>query len=159
MAKMTLDFGQEIDILNSRELRAELDRDRGMREVLTGVRYEEAFFNSGIVGPATNIFVTPQSMVAAGRMWAIMNVGTELASNVVFRIYKTGSVASITSGAARMVAVAPASATPNIAFSKGQLALRNGDQLTIFSAGTGTINSVFITAISIPAERFGELLV
>jgi hypothetical protein len=56
-----------------------------------------------------------------------------------------------------MVANASSALTPNMSFSKGQCTLRAGEQLTVVASVS--IASVFITAISCPAERFAELLI
>ena len=163
MGIVTLDFGQQVDILNKRELQDALREDAMLRRAITGVKIEEFFSNQGL-GPNSTVpyFITPPNMVGAGLMWAVMNAGLELTSNVVSRVYKMvppGPTPTVTTGAGRCVQVAGSSATPNFAFSKGQLTLRAGEQLTFMASGAGNISSVFIAAISIPAERFAELLI
>ena len=156
-----LDFGETIDMLNARELREELATDRELRSVLTGIRYEEAFFNTNQIGAAAATFSTPVGMVAAGRMWAIMNVSAEVAASTALRIWKgvpPGNPPAAGTGLGRSVSSGTSNSQPNLQFSKGQFSLRAGDQMTII-LGSSTLLSVFITAISAPAERFGELLV
>ena len=163
MALLTLDFGQQVDILNKRELEDALRQDAALRSVIMGVKYEEAFYNVGVIGASAGFFATPVNMVAAGLMWAVMNIGLELSASQASRIYKgafpVGTTPTVGAGQLRMSSNAGASTTPNFPYSKGQLSLRHGEQLTIIPSGSANILTVFITAISIPSERFGELLV
>jgi hypothetical protein len=163
MGIVKLDFGESIDMLNARELREELATDRELRNVLTGIRQEEAFFPSGqILAQGTGaVFSTPVGMVSAGRMWAIMNVSAECAASTALRLWKgvpPGVVPAAGTGMGRSVASGTSNSQPNLQFSKGQFTLRTGEQITII-LGSSTLLSVFISAISAPAERFGELLV
>lgn len=166
MGTVKLDFGESIDMLDRRELREELDRDRDLRSILSGIRQEEVFFNTNQVGAAAT-FSTPVGMVAAGRKWAIMNVSCETAASTALRLWKgvppgnpagVGGPPAAGTGFGRSVASGTSNSQPNQQFSKGQFSLAAGDQLTII-LGSSTLLSVFITAISAPAERFGELLI
>ena len=165
MGKVKLDFGATIDILNHGELREALNEDRALRRVLTGVKSAEYFAPTSVIGAATTFFTTPAAMVGAGLMWAVMNVGAELSTAQTFRLYKgippgpAGGVPVTGTGMARAAGTSASGQVPNLTFSKGQLTLRAGEQLTLIAAGAANVLSVFITAISVPAERFGELLI
>jgi hypothetical protein len=157
MGLVKLDFGERIDVLNQRELRDALREDAELRRAVSGVKPVERWFGLAQIGAAQTVFSTPPGMVAAGYMWAVMNVGWELSAAGVARIYK-GVPSFYAAGFGRFVTQGASTTTSNAQFSKGQLMLRAEDQLTVEQVAAVNILSVYITAIEIPAERVGELL-
>lgn len=160
--KFTLDFGQTWDLLTPGEMQSILaEQDTANRAIYAGVKTVEQFFNINQIGAAQTIYSTPAGMVPSGFVWAIMNIGMELSAASSVRVYKgipqSGTAAP--TGLGRVAGVLTNFVTPNGQFSKGQLMLRAGDQLTFFPpTGPPNILSVFIVAIEVPAERIGELL-
>jgi hypothetical protein len=165
MALTTIDFGSQVDFLNKDELRAALAEDAALRRIVTGVKIEEfsAFSQqTQVAGAAVPYYTTPVNMVGGGLMWAVMTCGLEISASQASRVYKgipAGPTPTIQTGTGRVVQQTAASTTPSFAFSKGQCTLRAGEQLTFVVSGAGNILSVYIAAISCPAERFAELLV
>jgi hypothetical protein len=157
MALTTIDFGQKVDLLNKNELREALAEDARIRAAVKGVKPVDKFFNLGQIGAAQTVFSTPAGMVSSGYIWAVMNVGWELSAAGVARIYK-GIPSAYAAGVGRFVSQGASTTTSNVSFSKGQLMLRSEDQLTVEQVAAVNILSVFISAIEIPAERVGELL-
>jgi hypothetical protein len=154
---MTLELGSTVDLLNHGELRDALREDAELRAAVVGVKPMDKFFGLNVIGAAVQAFSTPPGMVAAGYMWAVMNCGIELSAAGVTRIYK-GVPGQFAAGFGRFVTQTASTATNSASFSKGQLMVRTEDQLTFQVPGAGNILSVFISAIEIPAERVGELL-
>jgi hypothetical protein len=161
MMLTTLDIGSKIDILNQHEMREVMRdaqrADAELRAALVGVKPMDKFYGVNVIGAAVQAFTTPNSMVAAGYMWAVMNMGFELSAAGVTRVYK-GSPPQFALGSGRFVGQTASTATNSLTFSKGQLMLRTEDVLTIQVPGAGNLLSVFISAIEVPAERVGELL-
>lgn len=162
MAVFTLDLGRPVDMLTKSELEEALAADAQLRAVVAGVKSVDVFFNTNQIGAGQTIFTTPPGMVASGYVWSVMNMGMELSASSTVRVYKgiPPSGTGAPNGLGRMVDVMTNFITPNAQLSKGQLILRAGDQLTFFPpTGPPNILSLFITAIEIPAERIGELLI
>lgn len=165
MSLITLTPGVQADMLTAAEVRDTLAADRALANMLTGVRTVETFYSAQQTGSGV-VFTTPSGFgPSAGHVWAVMNIGVEVSSNNGIRLYKQTwpGAGSTPAGAGRLVTVFPAQGTgvlvTNGQFAKGQLMIRQGDQLTILSAnGVVTILSVFIVSIECPAERQGELL-
>lgn len=162
MAVFTLDLGRQVDMLTKSELEEALAADAQLRAVIAGVKSTSVFYNSQQTASAT-IFTTPPQMgPAAGRVWSVMNIGLELQASVQVRVYK-GVVPPAQfspTGFGRVVGFMTAAFTPFLTYSKGQLILNTGDQLSFVTPSTGTpILSMYLTAIEIPAERIGELLI
>lgn len=163
MGRVVLDFGTEVDLLNKSELAEALAEDARLRQIVAGIKPVTYWANSGVTGGASQLYTTPQSLVASGRVWAVMNVGLELAVASQVRMYLNGDnlPAGAPAGKGRAVNLITSSAVLGSAqFSKGQLMLNAGETLTFFAnTASAFILSVFIMAISCPAERVGELLV
>lgn len=166
MAVFTLDLGRPVDMLTKSELEEALAADAQLRAVVAGVKTVETLFNINQIGASQFLFTTPPGMVAPGYIWSVMNIGLELAASSQVRVYKgipalSGSPAITPTGTGRVVDTMTSFVTPSSQFSKGQLILRGGDQLTFVSTtpASAFILSVFMVSIEIPAERIGELLI
>lgn len=154
MAKFILDFGREVDILTKGELDQSL-ADAQQRAIVAGVKAARFWANSGTIGAAQVSYSTPP-LVASGYVWAIMNIGVEMSASANCLVYLMGGANA--AGGNRFVGIMPTGGSSrSLAYSKGQLMLNTGEFLTIAPA-SGNILSVFISAIEVPAERAGELL-
>lgn len=163
MAWFNLDFGEKFETLTQAELRAELETDRAIREALTGVKNVEQFYPLSVIAPGSttgpSTYTTPAGMVPAGYKWAVMSIGAELAAAQGVRVYKGVPPTGAPQGGGRFVGQMGSAVTPGITFSKGQFTMAGGDVMTFNVLSSGNLLSLFIAAIEIPAERFGELLV
>jgi hypothetical protein len=156
---MTLDFGQTWDILTKHELSEALSEDARLRAIVAGVKPVEMWIGTGQIGAVAPIFSTtgtPPQAPTNGYIWAVMSLGLEQAPAAVLNVYK-GAPAVVGTGG-KPIARGGSANVQAFNFSKGQLWLRPGDQLT-FIPGSGNILSLFLTAIEVPAERVGELLI
>jgi hypothetical protein len=159
MAIVTLDFGSKMDMLNKQELAEALAEDARLRAVVAGVKPTEIFIGPGIIGTPATIFSTtgtPPQAPTNGYIWAVMAIGCDLSTGASLTVYK-GTPAAVQLGA-KLVARGGSANAQAFNFSKGQLWLRPGDQLT-FIPGAGNLLSVYLNAIEVPAERAGELLI
>lgn len=159
----TLDFGQQVDLLNKQELADALADDARLRSIVAGVKQGEMWINSGAPGMGTTFYTSTGAVPqcpAAGYLWAVMNLGVELSAASNLRLYKSANPQTSTQvGNGRGIATTTASqGLQNFPFSKGQFTLKTGDVFTLVPV-TGAINilSIFMAYIEIPAERQGEL--
>jgi hypothetical protein len=159
MAKVTLDFGQTWDILTKHELSEALAEDARLRAIVAGVKPVEMFLGTGILGAAATIFSTsggsPQAP-ANGYLWAVMQIAVDLSASAALNVYK-GTPAAAAAGSRPVMHNGNANVQIG-SFSKGQVWMRPGDQFTFIPA-SGNLLSIFMTAIEVPAERVGELLI
>lgn len=162
-----IDFGAKVDMLTKDELAEALAEDARLRAVVTGVKAGELWLNtSSLQGQGTVVATlgggSPQAP-AQGFVWAVMNIGLELATSSQVRVYKgvpshyaVGAVAP--DGSGRLVTTMQSFITPSAQFSKGQLTMKAADYLTLVAVtGGSNILSVFLSYIEVPAERQGEL--
>lgn len=158
MPRFVLDFQSEIETLNKTELADALE-DARLRAVVSGVKLSRPFWNVGAIGANAASFQTPVNMVQSGYVWTIMAIGIELSASAAVRAYY-GNYSGTINGANRLAATwgANTAASWN-SFSKGQLMLPAGEQITLVPAAAQFILSVQLVAIEIPAERIGELLI
>lgn len=157
MAKVVLDFGTEIDMLSKGELQEALAEDARLRSIVAGVKSAEFWANAGVIGAAQATYTTPVNMIGNGYVWAIMAAGCEPSAAGGVKVIKQNYSGSV-NGFNRVVGQLNNVASVSYAsWSKGQLMLRAGDVLT-FAPASGNVLSVWLSAIEIPAERIGELL-
>lgn len=172
MAKVVLDFGTTVDMLNKDELQEALAEDARLRALVTGVKPFEVFLNSAQItaltppGATANVITTSGGMFqapASGYVWAVMLTGWEVSgAGTNVRLYKGSwaNASATANGTGRLVA--SNTGTPNAAsflFSKGQLMMKAGDQLTfVCVTAAQTLLGIYYAGIEIPAERVGELL-
>jgi hypothetical protein len=159
--KFLLDFGQTVDLLSPHEMSdLLLDQDTRNRASYAGVKVVNQFYNLGQTGGASQVFTTPANLPASGRVWSVMNVGLELAVASAVRIFKGVVPGAAPIGNARVVGFIPAANIVQAGqFSKGQIILNTSDQLTFYApVNLAFILSVYLTAIELPAEKIGELL-
>jgi hypothetical protein len=164
MAVFELHAGGRIDTVTPRELHHELlAQDARLKADLSGVKWGEIFVPSGQIAGAQTYTTSLASQVpGAGFIWAIMGVGLELSASSQVRVYKRAPVfagpGTITpSGNGRLVTTLASFVTPSSQFSKGQLTLRQGEQLTLVMVTAGSILSVYVAYIEVPAEQQGKL--
>jgi hypothetical protein len=155
-----LDFGESLDLLTKDELAAALHEDAALRRAIVGVKTVEFFNNAGQIGASVNTYTFPPSP-ASGYVWAVMNLGFELSAAGVTRVYKAGGGVPLSTpiGGNRFAGQTASTIANSLTFSKGQLMLRSGDQLVFLVPGAGFLLSAFMSAIEVPAERIGELLI
>lgn len=157
--RQTLDFGKQIDMLTKGEFEDALAEDAKIRAIITGVKPVEVFIPTSIIGPGVAVYSTsgnPPVAPASGYIWAVMAVGLDLSAGSALNVYK-GTPSAVGQGGRAVIH----NASTNVqlaTFSKGQLWIRPGDQLT-FIVAAASILSVFMNVIEIPAERVGELLI
>jgi hypothetical protein len=153
-----VDLGSPVDLLTKDELSEALAEDARLRSTLAGVRPVEVFIPTSVIGAGVSIFSTsgqPPQAPANGYIWAVMLISTDLSASTVLNVYKgTPTAADIGGKPILRNAGAPEQVGT---FSKGQLWLRPGDQLTFFPTA-GNVLSVYMVVIEVPAERVGELL-
>jgi hypothetical protein len=149
-------------------LRAEYEVTR--IEKLRGVKEGDCWINAGTIGASTLVYSTsgasPQCP-ANGFVWAVTNIGLEVAANGNVRLYKgvpaLGTASAPLGGGRYVTLIGTAGSSGVVAnqfFSKGQLTLKNGDQLTFASPTAGAfLLSIFISYIEVPAEKRGELYI
>lgn len=177
MARWIFQVGQPFETLTQPELAAalEAEADRQTAVTVRGVKPGEIFLNLAQIqqlglaqpgsAPSVNVLSLPGTAgytPGNGFVWALMNVAweTSAASNV--RLYKGAppGISNTPAGIGRPVYAN--TGTPQMAnttFSKGQLMMRSGEQLTFVTVTpTAFFLSVFVSYIQCPAERVGELL-
>jgi hypothetical protein len=149
-------------------LRSEYEITR--REKLLGVKEGDCWINAGTIGASALVYSTagasPQCP-ANGFVWAVMNIGIEVAASGNVRLYKgvpALGAANAPIGGGRYVALlgqpGNSGVVTNTTFAKGVLTLKNGDQLTFVSQTAGAfLLSIFMSYIEVPAEKRGELYI
>lgn len=165
MARFELHAGGTMETVTPHELqRALQDQDARLRADLSGAKWGEIFFNSGQIGGAQSVSTGQgaSQSPASGFLWAVMTVGLELSISSQVRLYKGspqfGGAGSLTpSGNGRLVTTMPSFITPSQQFSKGQFTLRGNDQLTAVMVTAGSILSLYVAYIEVPAEQQGKL--
>lgn len=165
-----LQVGGHIETTTPAELHKALtDQDARLRADLSGVKHGELWLNgpaAGITGLGTQVCTFgggPPQAPAGGYLWAIMNIGVELALASQVRIYKgqpahyaVGGFAP--DGSGRVVATMSNFITPSFQFSKGQLKMRAGEFITLIGVtAAANILNVFISYIEVPEEQQGKL--
>lgn len=177
MAIFTFQPGARFETLTKPELSDALaaEFNRQTEVTLRGVKPQEIFLNLSQIqqlggaqpGSAASVNVLTLPGTAGftpgnGFVWAVMTAGVELTGASNIRIYK-GAPPGLTStptGIGRLVFAntgTPTAAAAN--FSKGQVMMRSGEQLSFVTVTPAQFFlSVYIAAIQCPAERVGELL-
>jgi hypothetical protein len=172
MGLVTFRPGESFENLTRPELEQSLRAQYEMtrEEKLRGVKDGDCNINVGVIGASQLVYSTPGTSPygpAAGFVWAVMNIGIEVAANGNVRLYKqvpalgTGSAPT---GSGRYIGLigTPGSSgiVANLTMPKGMCTLKNGDQLTLVSPTAGAfLLSIFISYIQVPAEKRGELYI
>lgn len=177
MAKFIFQVGQPFETLTKPELSEALaaEFDRQTAVTVRGIKNGEMFLNLAQIqqlglaapgsAPSVNVLSTPGTAgftPGNGFVWAVMNIAWEVSAASNVRIYKGAppGLSNTPTGIARPVFAN--TGTPQVAnstFSKGQLMMRSGDQLTFVTVtNTAFFLSMFVSYIQCPAERVGELL-
>lgn len=162
MAKVKLELGAELDLLNRDELAAELSESgKWQRQAAMGLRHIDLPIMSGKVSGAAitlgadqtdGSFVGPQS----GFYWKVTRVSVEgLAANDQVKLYKGGSGLGVGRFVA-WIAFQPGVYTPG---SQG-LILKPGDTLAISGTGLAATGEIRVTgeAITVPGPLMWKLL-
>lgn len=157
MAKVVLDFGTTVDMLNKSELQEALAEDARLRSIVAGVKAAEYWANLGTIGANQATFTTPVNLIGAGYAWAVMAAGLEPSVAGGVKVIKQNYTGSINGGNRVVGQLNNVASVSYATWSKGQLILRAGDVLT-FAPASGNVLSLWLAAIEIPAERIGELL-
>lgn len=165
MAVFELHAGGRMETVTPKELRHELAaQDVRLRADLSGVKWGEMFLTSGVIG-GVQAFSSSGALSqtpGAGYIWTVMNLGLELSVSSQVRVYKgvppfAGPGTVTPSGNGRLVDTLASFVTPSGQFSKGQFVLRAGDQFTLVMVTAGSILSVYLSYIEVPAEQQGKL--
>jgi hypothetical protein len=166
MGLFALHVGGQIETTTPKELhQALLDQDRRLMADLSGVKWGELFIGSNAQGMSAQTYTTGEQASQSpgnGYLWAVMSIGLELSVSSQVRLYKgqpsfagPGTVAP--SGNGRLVTTMASFVTPSAQFSKGQFTLRTAEQFTVVMVTAGSILSVYLAYIEVPAEQQGKL--
>jgi hypothetical protein len=145
--------------------RALLDQDARNRATIAGIKHHEFWVNAGKINGVNPYTLDGSNTPASGWSWLVMLIGCEQSVSANTRVYKQTpqlGAANAPIGFGRFVGLVGTAGSSgvvgNLQMAKGQCILNGGGDTLTFVAQTGTVLSIYLSAIQCPTERIGELL-